>query len=414
MGMPAARTMDKVTHPLPGQLMPGPGSFNVLIGNMPAWRGLPAAAAAALQAAQAVADAALQVVSAATKAAMGTPAAPAAIAAETAARQAASSALGAMMQGMGAACAALGGMPDTHICATPLPPPVPHGPGMVIDGSPTVLTNGLPQCAVGDKVLEALGGTDPILMGCFSVMVGKSASGGGGGSGGIMDALKAAIASLIAKALDVIDKVVDTVQKFVAFVNNLVKAVIAGLANFVARFGEHLINGVVKALADLAKKVADAAKGAPPKGGNPGPVFDTQDEAARAALEAANPQSIKDNLEYGGMIYKDKNGKYGYTGPAKGTDAGFNPTDAPIPPGTTAAGDYHTHGDYSTIDPVTKKAVRTSDPTKDDYNSDNFSQTDKNGITNDAKGNPGYKGYLGTPSGKFKQFDPATGKVSDF
>ena len=46
MGRPAARVTDPVLHPLPGVLTPGPGSLNVLIGGLPAWRGIPAAAAA--------------------------------------------------------------------------------------------------------------------------------------------------------------------------------------------------------------------------------------------------------------------------------------------------------------------------------------------------------------------------------
>ena len=49
---PAARTTDNVMHPLPPILTPGPGSMNVIIGFLPAWRGIPLAAAGALQAAQ--------------------------------------------------------------------------------------------------------------------------------------------------------------------------------------------------------------------------------------------------------------------------------------------------------------------------------------------------------------------------
>ena len=67
-------------------------------------------------------------------------------------------------------------------------------------------------------------------------------------------------------------------------------------------------------------------------------------------------------------------------------------------------GDYHTHGDYSTVDPKTGKAVRTNDPSKDQFNSDNFSTQDKADNTKQ-----GYPGYLGTPSGTFRKFDPATG-----
>ena len=60
MGRPAARVTDPVLHPLPGMLTPGPGSLNVLIGGLPAWRGIPAAAAAGLQAAKAASDAVVQ------------------------------------------------------------------------------------------------------------------------------------------------------------------------------------------------------------------------------------------------------------------------------------------------------------------------------------------------------------------
>jgi Domain of unknown function (DUF4329) len=134
--------------------------------------------------------------------------------------------------------------------------------------------------------------------------------------------------------------------------------------------------------------------------------FATADEAAIAALKNANPKSIKDNLEYSGLVYKDKDGKYYYTGPAKGTDQGADPfRDAPAPPGSVVAGDYHTHGDYSTADPNTGAAIRTSDPAKDDFDSDNFSTQDKRGIA--AGGSPG---YLGTPSGTFRKYDPATGQ----
>jgi hypothetical protein len=81
---PAARVTDPVVHPLPPVLSPGPGSINVLIGFLPAWRGIPAAAAAGLQAAKQVSDTAIQTAEAATLAAAGTPGAPAAVAAEQA------------------------------------------------------------------------------------------------------------------------------------------------------------------------------------------------------------------------------------------------------------------------------------------------------------------------------------------
>jgi len=141
--------------------------------------------------------------------------------------------------------------------------------------------------------------------------------------------------------------------------------------------------------------------------------YASRDDAARAALDEANPQSIDDNLEYGGLIYRDNaTGKYGYSGPIRGTDQGVNPSDAPIPPGTELVGDYHTHADYSTYDSATGKAVRTNDPAKDEFNSDNFSQGDFDGIDADSAGKSGYKGYLGTPSGDYKVYDPGTKTTS--
>lgn len=163
--------------------------------------------------------------------------------------------------------------------------------------------------------------------------------------------------------------------------------------------------------AAAAGPASTGGPGEAPAGSTNGP-FATADQAARAALNIANPMSVRDNLEYGGMIYRDTHGNYWFTGPGVGTDTGFSPSSTPIPPGTTPAGDYHCHADYSVRDPATGRAIRTSDPTRDDYNSDNFSADDRRGIANDAAGHPGYRGYLGTPSGTFRSYDPATRTTS--
>ena len=161
----AARVTDPVVHPLPPVLSPGPGSINVIIGNLPAWRGIPLAAVAALSAAKQAADIAIQTAEAATLAAAGTPGAPAAYAAEQATK-------GAMLASMSSAIsgAAASGA-DIHMCTTPLPVP-PHGPGVVIDGSATVLINNLPACRMGDTILEAVGPPNKIAMGCPTVIIG--------------------------------------------------------------------------------------------------------------------------------------------------------------------------------------------------------------------------------------------------
>ena len=161
---PAARITDNVAHPLPPALTPGPGSPNVLIGMLPAWRGMPAAAVGALQAAKQTSDAAVKTAEAASKAAMGTPGAPAAVAAEQTAKATAAAT-------MSSAISAAAGGADIHVCTTPLPVP-PHGPGVVIDGSKTVMINNLPACRLGDTVLEALGPPNKIVKGEATVIIG--------------------------------------------------------------------------------------------------------------------------------------------------------------------------------------------------------------------------------------------------
>ena len=163
-GKPAARITDNVAHPAPPVLTPGPGSVNVFIGSLPAWRGVPAAAAGALQAAKQVSDTAIKVAEAATAAAAGTPGAPAAKAAEEATKAAAAAQMGSMITSMA-------GGADIHTCATPLPIP-PHGPGVVIDGSQTVLINGLQACRLGDTILEAVGPPNKIVKGEMTVLIG--------------------------------------------------------------------------------------------------------------------------------------------------------------------------------------------------------------------------------------------------
>lgn len=170
MGNPAARiTADSVAHPLPPVLTGGPGSPNVLIGNLPAWRGIPAASAGFVQAAKQGADTTIKAAEAATLAAAGTPGLPAAKAAEEATKATVASVMGNLITS-----AAMGA--DIHMCATLLPIP-PHGPGVVIDGSSTVLINGLPACRMGDTIVEAVGPPNKIVSGCVTVMIGGGAGG---------------------------------------------------------------------------------------------------------------------------------------------------------------------------------------------------------------------------------------------
>src|SRR5258708_11256064 len=161
---PAARTTDKVVHPLPGILSLGPGSKDVIIGFLPAWRGVLASVAAALQGPKQAADATIQGLESATKAAAGTPGAPAAYTAEQAGKATALASMSSLIM------SSAGGA-DIHTCATPLPVP-PHGPGVVIDGSKTVLIDNLAACRLGDTVLEAIGPPDKIIKGEPTVIIG--------------------------------------------------------------------------------------------------------------------------------------------------------------------------------------------------------------------------------------------------
>lgn len=162
---PAARVSDNVTHPLPPVLGPGPGAPTVLIGNLPAWRGIPLGAVAALQSAKAASDATIKAAEAATVAAAGTPGAPAAYTAEQTAKATALAAMSAAINGLAATGA------DIHMCATPSPMP-PHGPGVVIDGSATVMIMNLPACRMGDTLLEAIGPPNKIVKGEMTVIIG--------------------------------------------------------------------------------------------------------------------------------------------------------------------------------------------------------------------------------------------------
>ncbi|MHC5822891.1 MAG: PAAR domain-containing protein, partial [Nostoc sp.] len=114
--------------------------------------------------AKTTADVSVKAVEAASKAVEGTPAAPAAIATEEATKATVSATMSITItsSAMGA---------DIHMCDTPLPVP-PHGLGVVIDGSKTVLINGLPACRMGDTILEALGPPNKITKGDFTVVIG--------------------------------------------------------------------------------------------------------------------------------------------------------------------------------------------------------------------------------------------------
>ncbi len=160
----AARVGDPVSHPLPPMLGAGPGSPDVLIGMKPAWRGVPAASGDAIKSAKDASDKAIEAAEKATQAASGTPGQPAAKAAEETTKATAATAMGSMISGMA-------GGADIHTCSVPLPAP-PHGPGVVVDGSGSVLINNLPAARQGDTIVEAVGPPNKITTGDATVMIG--------------------------------------------------------------------------------------------------------------------------------------------------------------------------------------------------------------------------------------------------
>jgi len=159
MGQPAARIADMTAHGSP--LAPGPGSVNVLIGGMPAWRGLSAAAAAALAMTIAKGMEGIATASAAQTAAAGTPGAPAA---------AANLAKAAADAVAGAAAAMASSGADIHACPI-VKVLIPDGPGVVITPSQMVTINGMGACRMGDVIQEATS-VSTIVLGLPTVLIG--------------------------------------------------------------------------------------------------------------------------------------------------------------------------------------------------------------------------------------------------
>ena len=125
-----------------------------------------------IRAARTSADNAIKAAERATLAAAGTPGAAAAKTAEEAVKATTATAMSASMTGfVTGSISPSGAVPDVHTCATPLPIP-PHGPGVVIDGSTTVLINGLPACRKDDTIVEAVGPPNKIKQGEPTVIIG--------------------------------------------------------------------------------------------------------------------------------------------------------------------------------------------------------------------------------------------------
>jgi Domain of unknown function (DUF4329) len=138
-------------------------------------------------------------------------------------------------------------------------------------------------------------------------------------------------------------------------------------------------------------------------------------QAAIAALDHINPFSVRDNVEYAGLIYQRGPNDFDFTGPVRGTAGDSNPYDAPAPPGTRVVGTYHTHGDYTIMGPD-RTFTRTSDPAEDTGGGDRFSEGDYRSHREMGGTNQRYTSYLGTPSGAYLSWnpfsDPQTGTIA--
>jgi len=158
-GLPAARIGDPTAHGSP--LAGSPGSPTVLIGGMPAWRGISAAAAATLAAAVAQGAAAIAQASAIATAAAATPGAAAAQAnlAKTAVDTVA---------GLSSTMASMPG--DLHACPI-VKVVIPDGPGLVVTPSQTVMINGMGAARMGDTIQEATS-VSAVAAGCPTVLIG--------------------------------------------------------------------------------------------------------------------------------------------------------------------------------------------------------------------------------------------------
>ncbi len=159
MGQAAARITDITAHGSP--LAPGPGSMTVLIGGLPAWRGMSAAAVAALAMTIAKGAENIAKAAAAQTAAAGTPAAPAAAIKLAKAAASAVADAAAEMASSGA---------DIHACPI-IKVLIPDGPGVVITPSQTVLINGMGACRMGDMIQEATS-VNSIALGLPTVLIG--------------------------------------------------------------------------------------------------------------------------------------------------------------------------------------------------------------------------------------------------
>ena len=120
--------------------------------------------------------------------------------------------------------------------------------------------------------------------------------------------------------------------------------------------------------------------------------FRAKNEAARQVLNGINPTSIRENREYGGWVFINRDGSFASTAPVPGEATSVRLPDPAlvIPVGSNITASYHTHAAF--------------DPK---FDNENFSETDLS-----ANRDNSIDGYLGTPAGQFKIHDVETDVVT--
>ncbi|RLA42044.1 MAG: hypothetical protein DRR42_24005 [Gammaproteobacteria bacterium] len=124
-------------------------------------------------------------------------------------------------------------------------------------------------------------------------------------------------------------------------------------------------------------------------------AYSSAEDAAIAAMQRANPVSVGENLEHGGWISKNADGFFVINPHAVGTDVALENMPGP---GLNGVVWWHTHG-------ATQKG----------YDKESFSGAP---FTANTDGDRGYSqvtnspGYLATPTGTIKKYDPKTDTVT--
>ena len=121
--------------------------------------------------------------------------------------------------------------------------------------------------------------------------------------------------------------------------------------------------------------------------------FSTADAAAMAAMQRYNDKSVRNSVEYGGLIYKMLDGRFDFTPAVRGGSHNVKPWEAArmIPKGATEVGYYHTHpgvGGHMT--------------------SELFSPNDIAAARERSWPGMDYRAYLATPSGKYLVYEVDT------